>query len=177
MFRREAGGRRWLGALVAGAATVLLTGCPEPYSNISELVPDTGEDEDQYAEIIQGGMAPGATELDALQLVKQSTAPDGQGTVEQWLARQVNTQSGITLFPRWKTFRAGPGKYTVTYDYTFIDAENIVRRKGQAWLVDLAARSIAPPRPLTPEELDMFSSKRAERVIRERRHTIPLKMD
>lgn len=85
---------------------------------------------------------------DILEMVQEEAAPDGEGTVKDWVGRQANLTSGQVLFPRWQVMRRGANRYEVRFTYTLIDATNHLTRLGQTWNVDHALKIVGKPQAL-----------------------------
>ena len=135
------------------AAAGLAVGC-DPLNNIER---------DYYRK--QGAQAaprsyrnPAATvkeETLATQMVQEAPAPDGQGTMTDWVQREKSALSGDVLFPQWKARRIGLRRYEVEFLFTLVDSTKVMRHRGYAWEVDVSLKLVSPPREL------------AERAIRE----------
>ena len=89
----------------------------------------------------------------AIQLVKESPAPDEQGTSEDWVRRQTERGRASVYFPLWKASPRGLSKFEVTYTCTVVDEQNVIQKMGYAWNVDLVLRMVTPPREMRPDEL------------------------
>ncbi|MBN1268882.1 MAG: hypothetical protein JXB04_04790 [Kiritimatiellae bacterium] len=99
----------------------------------------------------------------AIQLVKDSPAPDGQGTAEAWANRETGQVRGSVLFPRWTARRRGRGKYEVHFTYTLMDETGSVSKHGHAWSVDIVLRLVGSHRLMTAEELNVRTRGSARR--------------
>lgn len=95
----------------------------------------------------------------ALRLTREARAPDGEGTNEDWVRRQMDLAGPDVLFPRWEARRTAAGKYEVAFTYTLVGIENSVARRGFAWNTDVVLLLVSPPREMQPDELVPRSSR------------------
>lgn len=95
-------------------------------------------------------------EEDVLELVKEQPAPEGDGTVVEWLQRTLVSPRAQALFPRWTVQRRGASRFEVRFTYTWIDRANQIENRGFRWQVDGALRTVKGP-----EELEVGESARA----------------
>lgn len=91
----------------------------------------------------------------AIELVKQSDAPDGYvGTVDVWLGRQRDAVEGDVLFPRWEGHRIGANRFEVRYTHTIIDYDYNIVRHGFTWEADTMLKIVTGPTKIDPAELE-----------------------
>ncbi|MBU1909490.1 MAG: hypothetical protein KJ726_05535 [Verrucomicrobia bacterium] len=144
----------WIGLICGG-------GCGEdpaaPYGYTDDLppaIPESG-----------GRVLEGAEEENlAMRLTREASAPDGEGTNEDWVQRKVESVDQDVLFPRWEAHRRAAGKYEVSFTYTQVGAGESVARGGFAWTADVVLLLVSPPREMHPDEL----MPRASRVYQRR---------
>jgi hypothetical protein len=107
---------------------------------------------------------------DVIQQVRQSPAPAGAGTVENWLPREFQRLRGQVMFPRWSAVQRGSNKQEVMFQFILIDEQNQMKRLAYIWDVDVLNMEIGAPRLQQLEEVasrDRFVVQQAERRIRE----------
>ena len=106
-----------------------------------------------------------ATEAEAaIKMAKESQAPEGEGTAQDWIQRTLDAAGGDTLFPNWEAHRRGMGRYEVWFTYTHIPSDGPAEKQGYAWNVDLVLKLAAKPRLLKPEELGVRQSRYFQRT-------------
>jgi len=103
-------------------------------------------------------------EISALRLTREARAPDGAGTNEDWVQRQLESATQDVLFPRWEARRQAAGKYEVSFIYTLVGSGESVSRRGFAWTADVVLLMVSPPREMRTDEL----APRASRVYQKR---------
>ncbi len=108
---------------------------------------------------------------DLIEMVRESDAPDGGGSMATWIDRHLAGLNGQILFPRWDVTRKGATTYDVAYHFTLIDKENDIHDRGITWQVDSLNRSVQPPEPFISrrvEDLSRIESRQTlERIRRE----------
>jgi len=110
-------------------------------------------------EAVMRGAAQGLRADDLIAQVRQSPAPDGEGTVDDWLEREFVRLRGQVMFPRWTAARRGSNKQEIAFDFVLIDARNNMRRLEYVWDLDVLEMTVGPPRFSQLEE--MASPERA----------------
>ena len=103
---------------------------------------------------------------DVVLRVRQSAAPGGEGTIDDWLEVQVNQFRGQIMFPRWTTSRRGSNKQEVMYEFVLIDVQNQMRKLHYVWDVDVLDMTVGPPRLAQLEEIDSPERTIAQRNLR-----------
>jgi len=103
---------------------------------------------------------------DVVRSVRQSPAPEGPGTVDNWLDEQGRLLKGQVMFPRWITNRRGSNKQEVTYEFVLIDAQNQMRKLNFTWDIDVLDMTIGSPRFSQVEEIDSPDRTLAQKTIR-----------
>jgi hypothetical protein len=83
-----------------------------------------------------------------LQLVQEQPAPDGNGTVADWIERQARSARGQPLFPRWQVQRRGINRFEVRYTFTWIGLDNQIESRGYIWHVDSALNKVQGPKTI-----------------------------
>ncbi len=157
---------RFCGATVM--ALLLICGC----GRVEEADPAlraARDGEAERREALRRALDGATEESAAIRRVKTATAPQGAGTMEDWLQRQATTNGGSLFFPRWEVERRGVGKYEVLFTSTLMKEDGHVGSWGMAWGVDLVAETVGAPRQLTHAELNT----RAARYFRDRRRGLP----
>lgn len=147
----------WRGVLAAWA-WALLAGCG-PSTDAERAYYQARQAEQRQREDLRRTLEGGTEEAAAIRLVKEAAAADGQGTTEQWLGRQLDTDRLSMLFPRWQARRRGTGKYDVRFTCTLMGGTGEITKRGFAWTVDLVLKLVSPARELAPEELSSYSSR------------------
>lgn len=110
------------------------------------------ESERQMRSALQQQHAEASEDQIALQLVQASPAPDGTGTVTQWVERTVKVYHA-SLFPRWVARKSAMGRYDVRFTCLVTDASGAAYPIGYVWSADLALSLVHGPRALSEEEL------------------------
>lgn len=90
---------------------------------------------------------------EAIRIVRESKAPEGEGRTEAWLEQRLRAIPGQVLFPHWTARRRGAARYEVRFTYTVLGDDQRIERAGLAWDVDLVLEAARGPRPLSEEEL------------------------
>lgn len=85
---------------------------------------------------------------DIINLVASNAAPDKIGSTDDWLKRQIGTIEGQILFPRWKVLRHGNTRFEARYQFSVIDDQNRISKRGYQWEVDVLVKLVSPPREL-----------------------------
>ncbi len=134
--------------LAAAALTLLAGGCgPSPDTARSMLVAGETDAVDLSPRPDQG-----ASEAELVQLVQEQPAPEGEGTVRDWLQRELAQPRGQPLFPRWQVQRRAASRFEVRFTYTWISLDNQIKNRGYAWPVDASLRTVGAAVSLTPPE-------------------------
>jgi hypothetical protein len=128
---------------------ILVTGCgdPIPYAENERYMESLPEQERRPAMDAEAG------ESEALKLVKQNPAEEGEGTMADWMQHILDTETGQTMFPRWSAKRRGVNRYEVRFVYTVLGEDYRITKKGYSWSVDLVLRTVGPPRVIPVDEL------------------------
>lgn len=169
-YRSLRGRTRWASA--AALAAIGLAGCAPPSDREREFFEER-DMERQQREAFARSLESGAEEGEVLKLVQGSAAEDGEGTVEEWIVRQLGMIEGQVLFPRWEVRRRGASKYEVRYLCTVVADDHSVQKRGYSWNVDLVLRIVGPHSVLDPEDLTQrtrgrMSQQRQQKQARER---------
>lgn len=103
--------------------------------------------------IRQGGLAPtwpppAVTDAELINLVLQQPAPDGEGSVSNWIDRLYLSVEGQPLFPRWQTRRRAANRFEVRYSFKWVERDKPIENRGYVWLVDPSLRHVEGPRVL-----------------------------
>lgn len=134
-------------AAVFLAGPLVFSGCGPSADSSSRAL-----QEELAVEPSMAGPVASMNDADVLDLVQEQPAPEGEGTVMQWLDRQLTSTSGQPLFPRWLVQRRAANRFEVRFTYTWIDISNQIENRGFAWQVDGSLRTVAGPQALKPEE-------------------------
>ncbi len=100
--------------------------------------------------------APPASEVplqEVLAMVQEQPAPDGEGTVVDWIERRTRSTRGQPLFPRWSVQRRAASRFEVKYTYTWVSLDNQIEGRGFIWHVDAALNKVQGPKPIAQSEL------------------------
>lgn len=154
-----AGGRKRVHAALFCLLVCVLAGGCSPQTDAEREYRERRRVESIVRESIRDSLEGGAEESEAIELVKESPAPDGETATAAWLQASMNERSGSILFPRWQAFRRGIDRYEVWFSYTFMAPDGAIQKKGYAWNVDLMLKAVKEPRPLTESELGMRTSR------------------
>jgi hypothetical protein len=106
---------------------------------------------------------------EAMAVVKGHAAPDAKGTIEDWVSRKASEARSHALFPRWKVVPRGRDKYEVRYEYTLMEENYDLEKKGYAWTVDLMLKIVSPHRELKDSELREGKAGRVSQISRQQR--------
>lgn len=123
-----------------------LAGCSPPVDSSRDMVATLEGEPMPAGPVVQ------IREEEVLQLVKEQPAPDGGGTVEDWLRRELVTPRAQALFPRWTVQRRAASRFEVRFTFTWIDRANQIENRGYRWQVDGALRTVKGPEALAVEE-------------------------
>ena len=159
----------WMGALLGSG------GCG-PISEDERVAEERQKNEKEQREALRQALNGGTEESVAIKIVQTAAAPQGGGTVEQWLQTQAATNGSSIVFPRWETERRGMGKYDVIFTCALMQEDGNVDKWGLIWSVDILLKTATGPREMDPNELNA----RSARYFRDRRRglsTEPLNMD
>jgi hypothetical protein len=146
-----------IGCVAAASLLTVLAGC-SPASDAERAYLDAREEQRlqkdslrQTLEGVSGGEA-------AIDTVKQSAAPGGAGTVEQWVRQQTGQEKGDLLFPRWEAIRRSLTRYEVRHTYRVMSESGLIAKKGYAWDVDLVLKQVSGPRDLQADAITSQTS-------------------
>ncbi len=156
---------------ICGAAVMamlVLCGCGR-LEETEPAVQEARDSEAEQREALRRALDGATEESVAIKLVKTATAPQGEGTMEDWLQQQATTNGSSIFFPRWEIERRGVGKYEVLFTSTLMKEDGHVGSWGMAWVVDVVVKTVGAPRQLTHAELNT----RAARYFRDRRRGLP----
>ncbi|MBW7908439.1 MAG: hypothetical protein H3C50_05895 [Kiritimatiellae bacterium] len=92
------------------------------------------------------------SEAEVLDLVREQPAPEGEGTVVQWLERQLASPTGQPLFPRWVAQRRAANRFEVQFTYTWIEGSDQIDSRGFAWQVDASLHTVEGPQAMKTDE-------------------------
>jgi hypothetical protein len=84
-----------------------------------------------------------------LKMVQEQPAPEGPGTVTDWVERKTRSMRGQTLFPSWQVQRRGVSRFEVRYTYTWIGLDNQIESRGYIWHVDSALNKVQGPKTMS----------------------------
>ena len=109
------------------------------------------------------------SDTEALTMIQTSPAPDGFGTIQDWIGRKRLETPGQIMLPRWNVQQFGDRRFEVRYTYTMIDGSNQLVRSGYRWNVDTAIKQIPPPQSFTvsnaaPPTINLMSQQRQKRL-------------
>jgi len=99
--------------------------------------------------------------------VRNHPAPEGEGTMQDWLQRQLSAYTGQIMFPKWTSMRRGSNKQDVIFSFIFIDEQNNTRKLQYEWDVDILDMTVGPP--VLSQQDQQFSPDRARADQHERR--------
>ncbi|HMO49825.1 MAG TPA: hypothetical protein PKE26_01995 [Kiritimatiellia bacterium] len=151
------------------ALTALLVGC-EPMLPEDRAFFEQRERDRINREHLMRTASEGVRAQDLIDRVRQHPAPEGEGTVEDWLERQSQALRGQVMFPRWTTSRRGSNKQEISFHFVLIDAQNHMRRLAYSWDIDVLDMTISEPRFAQLEESvspDRALAQQQERRVRE----------
>jgi hypothetical protein len=106
---------------------------------------------------------------DIIGIVSSNAAPDGIGTIDDWLKRKVGEAEGQVLFPRWKVMRHGSTKFEVQHTFNVIDPQNRIIKRGYQWQVDTVVKLVGNPRDLVFAEQQATAETPAADLKQQRR--------
>lgn len=86
------------------------------------------------------------SEAEVLELVKEQPAPEGEGTVTDWIERRMRSTRGQPLFPRWTVQRRAASRFEVRFTYTWVGLDNQIENRGYVWHVDGAVSTVQGPK-------------------------------
>lgn len=120
--------------------------------------PDRGyhdiQDRGRQQELFRQALMDETAADEAIEIAKRHVAPDGAGTVEEWIDNRRMEPEGEIMFPRWETRRTGPNRYEVRYTYTFRGEDLTIEKRGFAWEVDTMIDVVGDMTILSPEDID-----------------------
>lgn len=124
------------------AATLLLVGC-DPHSGASRVYQPGATDEPSFSEPVVT-----MKDADVFDLVQEQPAPDGEGTVVNWIERALTSPTGQALFPRWQLQRRAANRFEVRFTYTWVERSNEIENRGYIWQVDGSLRTVEGPKEM-----------------------------
>jgi hypothetical protein len=145
-----------------------MAGC-EPISSDDRAYFDALDRERAAREQQLRAATDGVAEEVVIVRVKDSPAPDGEGTTQDWLNRAFQAIGGPVMFPRWSTIRRGSNKQEVRFEFVMIDELNRMQRFRYVWDVDVLEMTVGEPRRELLEEMDAPDrtlARQAERRIK-----------
>jgi hypothetical protein len=150
--------------IIVLACAAAAAGCGDTQQEDDLYLEMRRQEETMQREAATRGAGGVEQDAEAIRLVKESAAPDEQGTNEDWVRRQTEGERTSVYFPVWKASPRGLSKFEVTYSCTVVvDERNVIEKRGFAWNVDLVLRLVTPPREMRPDELSSRAVTRATR--------------
>lgn len=123
-------------------AALLLLGCG-PHSDTSRVYqPGATGDSTLSGPVVT------MSETDVFELVQEQSAPEGEGTVVDWIERKLTSPAGQALFPRWQLQRRAANRFEVRFTYTWVERSNEIENRGFAWQVDGSLRTVEGPKEI-----------------------------
>lgn len=150
------------------AMALALAGCG--YQSESERAYFEGREADrQQKRELQQTVSRITSDHEALSIVQDSPAPDGFGTIRDWIERKRLEAPGQVMLPRWNVQFIGAQRFEVRYTYSMINESNQLVRAGYLWNVDNAIRQIPPPHAFAqsnsaPPKINLISQQRIQRL-------------
>jgi len=135
-----------LGAILMACAA---GGC-RPVSENGREYYSAREKAQRQKEKLQEVLETDRSEAAAIELVRESRAPDGQGTVEDWIKRRQEQEGGRVLFPHWEARPRGRDRYEVRYTYTVAGEDYSIVKKVLAWNADMVLKLVGGVREIQP---------------------------
>lgn len=80
-----------------------------------------------------------------IDMVQNSSAPEGTGKTMDWLTRKLNDTGGQIMFPRWSAVRQGATMYEVDFEYTRMDENNEILKEKVTWVVNALIQQVEAP--------------------------------
>ncbi len=162
---RATGRRGRAGLLLLGLG---LAGCG--YQSESERAYFEGREVERQQKMeLRNTLSSTVSDTEALTMIQTSPAPDGFGTIQDWIGRKRLETPGQIMLPRWNVQQFGDRRFEVRYTYTMIDESNQLVRSGYRWNVDTAIKQIPPPQSFTvsnaaPPQINLMSQQRQKRI-------------
>jgi len=148
--REGPGWLRWGGYV----ALALAGGC-SPIDPADQAFFDEWEIQRREQAALMRTASTAVSEAEVIEQVQAQPAPEGEGTVADWIARQTVPGKTQLLFPRWSTARRGSNKQEVTFTFVLADARNNLKRMSYVWDVDVLDMTVGAHRA---EELGVVHS-------------------
>lgn len=123
-------------------AALLLMGCGPSADTSRVYQPGAGDDSAPSGPVVT------MNETDVFELVQEQVAPEGEGTVVNWIDRQLTSPSGQALFPRWQLQRRAANRFEVRFTYTWVERSNEIENRGFVWQVDGSLRTVEGPKEI-----------------------------
>ena len=145
-----------------------LAGCG--YQSESERAYFEGREAERQQKLeLKNTIVGNVSDTEALAMIQKSPAPDGFGTVLDWIDRKRLETPGQIMLPRWNVQQFGDRRFEVRYTYTMINESNLLVRSGYRWNVDIAIKQIPPPQSFTvsnatPPTINLMSQQRQKRL-------------
>lgn len=158
-FCRDTDGR--VGRWMVVWAIVALAGCTPLTEEEQAYIEKQREQEDQQ-ELVNEALRGSTRQTEAVEMVKSKAAPDGNGTIENWVDRQMALIDTTIMFPRWTARPRGADKFEVRYEYSTLDSEYTSEKQGFAWTVDLVLKIVGAVRDI--EETQSQGQAAQERI-------------
>lgn len=159
-----------LRALFLGAATLLSgSGC-DPIRPEDRQFFEGRDLERGKQEALLRSASEKYTEEDLVLHVRNAKAPDGTGTMDDWLNRTFISWQGQVMFPRWSATRRGSNKQEIIFDFVLIDASNTMNRLAFSWELDVLNMTVGPATLVQLEQAsspDQAMLQKQERRVRE----------
>ncbi len=105
---------------------------------------------------------------EVIELVREQSAPEGEGTVMEWLDRQMVSPTGQPLFPRWVAQRRAANRFEVQFTYTWVEGSDRIESRGFAWQVDASLHTVEGPQTIRLNESTRpvsFSDQQQRRAL------------
>lgn len=119
---------------------VLGTGCGREPAG-----PDTSDLERAPSRVAPRVLEEAQAEEQALRLVKEGPAPDGNGTNQDWINRQLQAAEYDAVFPHWEVYRRGAGRFEVAFRFIELSGREKVVWRGYSWTADVVFLTVSGP--------------------------------
>jgi len=131
----------------------VISGC-DPISSEDKAFFEDHERERGQREASLRAASSAVREEDVISNVQRFKSPDGIGTMQDWLDRQIIELNGQILFPKWIARRRGSNIQEVTFNFILVDSRNLMRRIRYVWDVDVLDMTVGSPTLLELGEID-----------------------
>ncbi|HMP72012.1 MAG TPA: hypothetical protein PKE55_02005 [Kiritimatiellia bacterium] len=133
---------------------VLLTSCGGSEKIAREYF-EAQEQERRAREAALWQQAETLSPRDVIEMVQTHPAPDGEGTIVDWVFRELEKLGGRILFPQWSATRQAATMYQVDFTYTRMDEASDIYRERVRWIVNALIQQVSDPDWMMAEEREL----------------------